>query len=116
MGSITRAHCPCGYERQMFLGGGMQSFATPCNFPLFCVRCGILFEANLFEGPPACPQCGEAAIPYDDPRTCARRGNTVFSWNARDALGRELTLTDGEYICPQCGNTSLSFAAMGLWD
>ncbi len=116
MGSIIHASCQCGYEKTMFLGGGMANFTTYCGFPCFCEKCRLLFDANLFVRV-RCPECGQAAaIPYDDSRICLRRGDIVFSWNVSDQFDRELILTDGDYLCPKCEGYTLTFADVGNWD
>jgi len=42
--------------------------------------------------------------------------NSIFSWNAKGQLGRDLTLTENKYFCPQCKNYSLTFECVGMWD
>lgn len=60
MGSLIKAHCDCGLEREMFLGGGMRNFTTYCNFPS-----GANTSAN-----------NELRLP-DCRRPSARRGNVL---------------------------------------
>ena len=117
MGSIVKAHCGCGYEKEMFLGGGMLNFTTHCNFPLYCAQCKILFEGNLFKKKITCPKCGtNDVVPYDSDKLCSRKGERVFDWNATAEIGRVLELTEGDYICPKCGRFAMSFADVGRWD
>ncbi len=119
MGSIVIAKCGCGFERQMYLGGGMRNFETYCAFPVYCGKCRTFFEANLYQKEIACPACGEAkdVFAYDDGLIGKQRGaRVVFRWATEHAIGRDLVLTDGAYLCPQCGQFALSFAMAGYWD
>ncbi len=118
MGTIIRAECRCGFAKEMFLGGGMQNFTKYCAFPMYCGRCKILFEANLFQKRILCPYCRETkdVMPYDDERLCRRKGKEVFRWATEHEVGRNLALTDGEYLCPWCGQLTLSFTMAGCWD
>ena len=112
MGSIIKSCCSCGYEKSMFLGGGMADFTKNCNFPIYCEDCRILFEDNLLGNQLQCPKCkGTKATPYD--KKCSRKGNPVFEWNIR---GKSLVLTDGNYVCPKCGNHALTFIDESCWD
>ncbi len=112
MGSIISAKCNCGFEKEMFLGGGMQNFTTYCNFPVYCEECRILFESNLFDKEIFCPKCkGTKTIPYD--KKCLQRGTPIFEWNIGD---KTLTLTDGNYLCPKCGSFTMGFVDIGCFD
>jgi hypothetical protein len=112
MGSIIKAYCSCGYEKSMFLGGGMESFNTYCCFPVYCEECRILFEDNLFGNQLQCPKCkGFKTTSYD--KKCSLKGDTVFEWNVRDM---SLILTDGNYVCPRCSKPALTFIDDGCWD
>ena len=95
----------------------MMNFTTYCNFPAYCSKCKILFEANLFEKGLRCPECGnQDALTYDDKSLCQRKGNPVFGWDVLDEIGREIELTDGNYLCPDCGRYAMSFRDAGCWD
>ena len=117
MGSIVKAECGCGFEKEMSLGGGMRTFATHCNFPFFCSVCAIMFEANLLKTKIVCPKSKATnSVPYDSDRICLRKGQVVFDWNIPDDTGRRLELTDGDYWCPSCGRPTMTFLDMGCWD
>jgi hypothetical protein len=117
VGSLVKAHCRCGYERKLAVGGGMTSHETLCSFPVYCPPCKALFQANLFAEEIRCPTCkGLQVAPYDDESMCEKRGNRVFSWSAAKRLGRTLILTDGNYLCPECNDFSMHFEDIGCWD
>jgi hypothetical protein len=117
MGSLLKAHCKCGYESKMAVGGGMTSFKTYCGFPVYCRSCKTLFQANLYGEEVRCPTCkGSQVAPYDDESMCEKSGKRVFSWSAAEKLGRKLILTDGNYLCPECSNFSMHFESIGCWD
>jgi len=116
MGGIVKALCPCGYQREMYLGGGMRNYTTYCNFPILCRKCKLLLEVNLLKKDVACPICHHSDyMAYDDPSLCFQKGNEIFSWNY-EKIGRQLVLTDGIYFCPGCRQSSLRFKNMGNWD
>jgi len=117
MGSIIQAHCDCGYQREILLGGGMMNFTTYCNFPAYCSKCKGLFEANLFKKELECPDCeNNDALPYDDDSLCKQKSKPVFDWNVQDEIGKYLELTDGKYLCPKCSQYTMSFRHVGCWD
>ena len=117
MGSIVKAYCGCGYERLMPLGGGMMNFTAHCNFPVYCPKCKVLFEANLVRKAIKCPECGDRnVLSYENDELCRKKGEAVFEWNLPGKLGGTLKLTDGKYLCPKCGKYTMSFSDMGNWD
>lgn len=117
MGSIVMAQCICGYQREMYLGGGWVNFRNHCNFPLYCGACKSLFEGNIFEKGIRCPECGDRnVLRYDDDELCANKGTVVFDWFVREKIDKVLQLTNGEYLCPSCGQYNLSFYVAGYWD
>ena len=117
MGSIVKALCGCGYEKEMHLGGGMRNFTTHCNFPFLCPHCAIMFEGNLSRKSIPCSRCKATnGIPYDSDLACRRKGKKVFDWDIEDQIGRRLELTDGDYLCPGCGKFTMTFVDVGCWD
>jgi len=117
MGDIVRAHCHCGYSKEIFVGGGMLNFTTYCNFPSYCNDCKDLIEVNLFDTNILCPKCnGLNIVAYDDDHICKEKATVISSWDTEEKLGRELVLTDGKYLCPKCNSFSLSFEDAGYWD
>lgn len=117
MGSIVKAQCGCGFEKEMYLGGGMRTFLTQCNFPFFCSACAIMFEGNILGNKVACPKCDATnSVPYNSDRLCLRKGQQVFEWNVAGDAERRLELTDGDYLCPGCGRPNMTFVGVGYWD
>lgn len=112
MGSMVKAHCGCGYTKELHLGGGLLNFTTQCNFPFYCTKCKILFEGNLFDKKILCLKCGTTKIlPYDSDKLCRKEGR-----NVKDKNRRLLELGDWEYICPKCGRYTMLFRGIGHWD
>jgi hypothetical protein len=119
MGILVEAHCRCGYHRaDIRVGGGMHTFASECDFPVFCKTCNDLTQANLLAAPPRCLECaGTSITPYDDlSLPCDQAGQPVATWDVTPEIGRELVLHDGNYICPACKELTLTFSLSGMWD
>ena len=118
MGSVVKANCACGFEKEMFLGGGMLSFKTECCFPAYCSHCNKLFEVNAFDRHKICPLCKNSnMILYNDEKIYMRKGDViVFDWDASEEIGKILVLTNGGYWCPTCCRFDLSFSDVGCWD
>ena len=116
MGSIIQASCKCGFQKEMYLGGGMENFTTHCSFPYYCQDCGKLFEGNMLDKNVKCEECeSENVLPYNNERVCKSKGGEVFSWYV-DELGDDIILPYGDYLCPACGNYSMTFSPYGCWD
>lgn len=65
MGSAHRAHCGCGFETEVTVGGTRASFLEQASFPFYCDRCGIVEVniANLKPGDaPYCPECSNPEV------------------------------------------------------
>jgi hypothetical protein len=119
VGSLIEARCQCGFHAPMALGGGMRSSQLLCAFPARCPKCGKGDVINLIQPPDACRFCNEKVtmLAYDDPAVAGvRHGNTVFSWNVSDEIGRTVRLTDEPYPCFVCGEKQLTFSLVGMWD
>jgi hypothetical protein len=116
MGSIVKAKCACGFEKEFTLGGGYSG--TDCNFPIYCVHCNILFEGNVLDKNLICPSCKtKDVLLYDNEQLCKKKGTEeVFDWNMEEEIGKILILTDGKYWCPECKSFCLSFSDEGCWD
>lgn len=64
MGSTHRAHCECGFNAEVTVGGG-RTFKEESKFPYHCASCGIVSVniAKLVPGESAlCPKCGGSDI------------------------------------------------------
>tara|TARA_B100000315_G_C14547437_1_gene573961 strand:+ start:544 stop:900 length:357 start_codon:yes stop_codon:yes gene_type:complete len=118
MGSIVNAVCKCGYEKELFIGGGMSNFETVCHFPSYCQNCNDLVQTNLYEKTVKCPQCkSEKVVAYDQKELISKLGmKVVCCWNTFEELGRVIALTNGNYLCPSCSNNRLKFYKAGNWD
>jgi len=62
MASKNRAHCACGFEKMIQVGGTRLSFQNFSTFPHFCKSCGLV-EANVAKNPVCCPDCKSQNIP-----------------------------------------------------
>lgn len=127
MGSEVIATCQCGVNASILIGGGMETHETICYFPCLCERCHAVVQVNLLDKRKRCPQCKTTkVIPYDDPRLSMNLVKTpksslftgaVGEWNAKEILGRDLSLPEKNYRCPQCGQMTLCFTDGDMcWD
>jgi len=119
MGSQVTAHCECGLDVSVLIGGSRANFRNTCYFPCLCEACQHVVQANLLAKPLVCPRCGTSKLtPYDDPGLKGSSGKEAMAeWNMERELGRVLILTDGTYKCPKCGKMTLRFFDGGLcWD
>ena len=65
VGSTHRAHCKCGFETEVTVGGSRAEFLENSKFPYYCANCGIVSVniAKLETGDkPPCPNCNGAEI------------------------------------------------------
>lgn len=122
MGSICKARCSCGYEQELVIGGGRQSFLEDSRFPFYCVSCGIV-SVNVARLPDRvtelnCPKCKSyTAIQYGVPPVSVhdfspkgwrfwRSEPTVepqIQWGSRQA-------SEDGHICPECKKITLKFS------
>ncbi len=118
MGGIVSGSCECGYSKHdMFLGGGFMDHNYSCTFPFFCKSCISFFTANYFDEERVCPECKSSdIIGYDDESLNKSGTGTVFEWNTKAKLGRDLKLTSTNNLCPSCGKFTLRFFGFGCWD
>lgn len=119
MGSLVEARCRCGYHKaEIRVGGGMDTFASECDFPVLCSTCNDLTEANLLAATPRCLECdGTSITSYDDPPLHPKQaGQPVATWDVASEIGRDLVLHEGNYYCPRCHEMTLTFNLTGMWD
>jgi hypothetical protein len=65
MGSTHRAHCICGFQAEVTVGGGGRTFDDESKFPYLCETCGLVSVniAKLVPGDsPPCPKCGGSNV------------------------------------------------------
>jgi predicted RNA-binding Zn-ribbon protein involved in translation (DUF1610 family) len=98
MGKSATVRCgACGYKAGITIGGTMAGFEEYSSWPVTCLNCKAITNANTRKSPLACGKCGsENVIELQDARTYAGDGtdDVLMAW--------ERTLTDGRYKCPQC--------------
>lgn len=119
MGSILRAECSCGFNKErLFVGGGMLGFETSCLVPAVCKGCGDFFTTNYLETENSlvCPRCAKKAYFYNDQslRGVEVSPKIIFHW--RLTKDTSLDLPDAKYYCPNCQRFELQFKEIGLWD
>lgn len=103
MGSSHKAHCPCGYEKNVYVGGNRANYLTDSPFPFYCNECGLISQ-NICVEDFVCKYCGNKDI------------------KAYGTVGVSLpcvqfpTLQWGNYkackkgnLCPQCKQMTLEF-------
>ena len=104
MGSIHKAHCPCGYEKTIYVGGVRRTFLENSKYPHYCTDCGLV-EVNVCKTPLQCPSCGSSGIlPYGHKK--------ISKYKKKDALVLQLwdnsAQMDGN-LCPKCNQFTLKF-------
>ena len=119
VGTMIAANCPCGYENdELAIGGGMLTFMEHCAAPALCTSCREVVTIDLMDRNAACPNCGGAPTPYDDPSLRAAQiayDGSAIAWNLPD--GRSFALDhQGAYTCPRCLQTTMSFIDVGCFD
>ena len=65
MGSTHQAHCQCGFDTKVTVGGGRRTFQEDSQFPYYCATCGIV-SVNIaklkIDDQPPCPKCGATEV------------------------------------------------------
>ena len=66
VGSTHKAHCKCGFETEVIVGGGMYDFHKVSYFPHYCENCGLV-AVNIAKSEakgivPTCPECGNSDL------------------------------------------------------
>lgn len=115
MGEVVSATCSCGFtKKEMPLGSGLMEYTPFCNFPHFCSKCKLFFEANLYDDI-CCPECSSKnVVAYDNKKAYKQLGKrSEFVWAHK---GSDLILTNGKYYCPSCNKFELVFSSWGNWD
>ena len=98
MGNTATVRCvACGYEAGIKIGGTMAGLREYSSWPVTCLNCNAITNANTRKSPIACGDCGSKnVIELEDPRTYAGDGtdDVLMAW--------ERKLTNGRYKCPHC--------------
>jgi hypothetical protein len=112
MASKNRAHCACGFEKMIQVGGTRLSFQNFSTFPHFCKSCGLV-EANVAKNPVCCPDCQSTDITAYGTETLA---NYIQSGTSTIQHFLYRAQHKGN-LCPQCNEFTLMFdAASVLFD
>jgi predicted RNA-binding Zn-ribbon protein involved in translation (DUF1610 family) len=112
MGSSHLAHCTCGYETEVNVGGGMRDFRTESYFPHYCVTCGLV-EVNIAKSDdtgvaPLCPKCGSSGIHEYGTKAVAlpiEKNRVALEWDPHQAMEKG-------NLCPACKQMTLVFDCM----
>jgi hypothetical protein len=142
LGSTYRAHCKCGFEAEVTVGGGRHTFLEQSYFPYHCADCGLVSVniAKMVQGPlPPCPNCHSPEFypygtsPVSIPIPKPTRWSLATEWVA-DRLGLEPGKASGtsvrsnrrafqwgdweanvyDNLCPACKQMTLVFDSMPL--
>lgn len=97
MGSQHKAHCPCGYENTVYVGGVRRTFLEKSKYPHYCNNCGMV-EVNVCKTPLECPSCKSSSIlPYGHKK--------ISQYKKKETLVLQLwensAQMDGN-LCPRC--------------
>jgi len=104
MGSQHKAHCPCGYENTVYVGGVRRTFLEKSKYPHYCNNCGLV-EVNVCKTPLECPSCKSSSIlPYGHKK--------ISKYKKKETLVLQLwensAQMDGN-LCPRCKEYTLKF-------
>jgi hypothetical protein len=104
MGSQHKAHCPCGYENTVYVGGVRRTFLEKSKYPHYCTNCGLV-EVNVCKTPLECPSCKSSSIlPYGHKK--------ISKYKKKETLVLQLwensAQMDGN-LCPRCKEYTLKF-------
>lgn len=104
MGSQHKAHCPCGYENTVYVGGVRRTFLEKSKYPHYCNNCGMV-EVNVCKTPLECPSCKSSSIlPYGHKK--------ISKYKKKETLVLQLwensAQMDGN-LCPRCKEYTLKF-------
>jgi hypothetical protein len=112
VGSTHKAHCNCGFEVEVTVGGSRSSFNSESFFPHYCENCGLV-EADIAKAEakgevPPCPKCGSNDLHEYGTETVSesRYDNDVaLQWGAYHAMEKG-------NLCPVCKKMTLIFDRM----
>ena len=99
---MHKAHCKCGYEATVTVGGGMYDFHKVSYFPHYCENCGLV-EVNIAKSEakgivPPCPKCGNNDLyEYGKPPVSGpvEGSELALEWDDYQA-------TESGNLCPVC--------------
>jgi len=109
MGSIYDASCDCGFEKDVKVGGGRESFHKNSVFPFYCATCGMV-SVNVAKLKPECtstdcPKCGTPdAVQYGVSPVSKKTGSVALKWGNRQAKA-------SGNLCPSCKKMTLKFSS-----
>ncbi len=109
MGSRHRAHCACGFNTEVTVGGNKQHFRSKSYFPHYCENCGLV-EANIAKAEgkgevPPCPKCGSNDLHEYGTETVYEPmydNNVALQWGSYHAMVKG-------NLCPSCKKMTLIF-------
>jgi DNA-directed RNA polymerase subunit RPC12/RpoP len=98
MGNTAMVRCAvCGYKVGIMIGGTRAGLREYSSWPVTCLNCNAIKNANTRKSPIACADCGSKnVIELQDPRTYAGDGTDVV------LMAWERELTNGRCKCPRC--------------
>jgi predicted Zn-ribbon and HTH transcriptional regulator len=103
------ACCPCGFRKEITVGGNRLDYTTNSPFPFFCESCGLV-EANAVIRRPVCPTCNSSEI--------LQYGRPPIS-QVQDGAHPVIQDFDRKVFaqgnrCPECKQMTLAFS-QALW-
>ena len=110
MGTVHAAHCKCGFEQEVSVGGSMAGFSKYSSFPHYCVACGLVAVniATKKGQKRACPKCKTTEVKaYGSAELSLPVANNyqALVW------GDNVVMEFGNF-CPHCKEMSLIFEGM----
>ncbi len=110
MGTLLKAKCKCGFERDEILDG--SGWNGPGEDPAVCLRCNKFFVYRCDDGERFCQYCGHLVKWYLHTNSKELMGETVTYESEEEYYKKPAVV----YYCPECGERELGFFAVGNWD
>ena len=108
MGDVRNAHCDCGFQSAVRVGGGRATFREKSSFPFYCKNCGLV-DVNVARPERSCPTCNSVEIvQYGKPPvslTHPEIGGVQWGEYCAPLMGN---------LCPKCSKFTMVFTAPNL--
>jgi hypothetical protein len=130
VGVIIKPYCTCGFTtKEIFLGGGMDTFESKCIVPFYCVDCKCIYSRNIFKKTKGrssinvnikCNKCKSHLIMYgvisefDSIKPKTEEIDDCIEWSP--TINTTYYLKRNNLYCPICEKHELKFDELGLWD
>jgi hypothetical protein len=105
MGSVLKAICKCGFEKEFLFGGGMMDFNTVCNVPALNKETGEFVVENYLS-----KSSSEDLSFYNQPNMYSGDlGDEYHQWSG-------VLLKQTGNLCPNCKSFTMNFELIACYD